>query len=79
MASEVELVALEFPGISFVKAYPRENPITGEHVELKIQSKDDNLDKSLLIEFLKKKLQPHMTPKRIFIGSIEVNHRFKKT
>tara|TARA_B100000795_G_C22797977_1_gene440349 strand:+ start:1269 stop:2360 length:1092 start_codon:yes stop_codon:yes gene_type:complete len=79
MASEVELVVLEFPGVSFVKAYSMENPITGEHVEIKVQSKDDKLDKNLLLKFLKNKLQPHMTPKRILIEAIEINHRFKKS
>ena len=37
MASEVERVALEFPGVSLVTVYPRQNPITGQHVEMSVQ------------------------------------------
>jgi len=79
MASEVERVALEYPNVSLVKAYPRQNPITGQHVELTVQSTEDgDVDKALLMNFLKEKLQPHMVPKRIKIESVAVGHRFKK-
>jgi len=79
MASEVERVALEYPNVSLVKAYPRQNPITGQHVELTVQSTEDgNVDKAFLMDFLKEKLQPHMVPKRIKIESVAVGHRFKK-
>jgi acyl-CoA synthetase (AMP-forming)/AMP-acid ligase II len=78
MASEVERVALEFPHVSLVKAYAKRNPITGEHVELKVQPTKDNLiDKNALAVYLKSKLQPHMVPKRILIEDLNVGHRFK--
>ena len=79
MASEVERVALEFANVSLVKAIPKPNPITGQHVELLVQSMcEDGVDKEALLVFLKERLQPHMVPKRIRIESIAVGHRFKK-
>ena len=78
MASEVERVALEYDNVILVKAYGKNNPITGEHVELKVQSKEDNLDKNLLLKFLQNKLQAHMVPKRIILEEITIGHRFKK-
>lgn len=78
MASEVERAALEYNNVSLVKAYGKKNPITGEHVELKVQSKIGNLDKKLLLDFLKTKLQSHMLPKRIILEEIKIGHRFKK-
>jgi long-chain acyl-CoA synthetase len=79
MASEVERVALTFPSISIVKAIPKQNPITGQHVELLVQpSSSDSVDKDLLMSFLKERLQPHMVPKRIRIEDVDIGHRFKK-
>jgi long-chain acyl-CoA synthetase len=80
MASEVERVALNFPNISLVKAIPRSNPITGQHVELLVQPTSESIlvDKDCLMDFLKKRLQPHMVPKRIRIENVIVGHRFKK-
>jgi acyl-CoA synthetase (AMP-forming)/AMP-acid ligase II len=79
MASEVEAVALEFPNVSLVSAYSRQNPITGEHVELKVQSTEKNaVNKDALAVYLKSRLPPHMVPKRIIIGNVSVGHRFKK-
>jgi acyl-CoA synthetase (AMP-forming)/AMP-acid ligase II len=79
MASEVERVALQFPNVTLVKALPKSNPITGQHVELLVQPTSEGVvDKSRLMDFLKKILQPHMVPKRIIIQDIVVGHRFKK-
>ncbi|HZW14243.1 MAG TPA: class I adenylate-forming enzyme family protein [Noviherbaspirillum sp.] len=79
MASEVERVALTYPNVSLVKATPKQNPITGQHVELLVQPTSANgVDKELLMIFLKERLQPHMVPKRIRIESVAVGHRFKR-
>jgi acyl-CoA synthetase (AMP-forming)/AMP-acid ligase II len=79
MASEVERVALTFPNVSLVKATPKQNPITGQHVELLAQPKNENgIDKEALMVFLKERLQPHMVPKRIRVQSVAVGHRFKR-
>ncbi len=79
MASEVERVALEFPSVSLVKAAPKSNPITGQHVELLVQPTiKDGVDKEALLAFLKERLQPHMVPKRIRLEDVVVGHRFKR-
>lgn len=79
MASDVERVALTFPNVSLVKVTPKQNPITGQHVELVVQPTSENkVDKNSLMIFLKERLQPHMVPKRICIESVSVGHRFKK-
>jgi len=79
MASDVEREALQFPGVSLVKAYPKQNPITGQHVELLVQPTTEGaVDKTALVGFLKQQLQPHMVPKRVRIDSVIVGHRFKK-
>lgn len=80
MGSEVERVALAFPNVSLVKAVPKINPITGQHVELFVQPVSTaDFDKNLLMAYLKEKLQSHMVPKRICVENISVGHRFKKS
>jgi long-chain acyl-CoA synthetase len=79
MASEVERVALQFPHVLLVKATPKPNPITGQHVELVVQATSEGaVDKVALMDFLKDKLQPHMVPKRLKIETVAVGHRVKK-
>ena len=79
MAAEVELVALEFPNVSLVKAYAKDNPITGQHVEIDVQPRDgETVDKKELRKFMKQQLQPHMVPRRFRIGTVAMGHRFKK-
>ncbi len=80
MASEVERVALIFPNVSLVKVIPKQNPITGEHVELLVEPTDKKIfDKDKFKSFLNKKLQSHMVPKRIKVEKIGIGHRFKKS
>ncbi len=80
MASEVERVALTFPNVSLVKALPKQNPITGQHVELLVQpGSKEGIDKEALIVFLKERLQSHMVPKRVRIESVAVGHRYKRS
>ena len=79
MASEVERVAVQFPNVSLVKVLGKENPITGQHVELLVQpAADQVLDKNDLKDYLESNLQPHMVPKRIKIEKIAIGHRFKR-
>jgi len=80
MASEVERVALIFPNVALVKVISKQNPITGEHVELLVEPTDKkNFDKDKFKVFLNKKLQSHMVPKRIRVEKISIGHRFKKS
>jgi len=79
MASEVEKVVLQFEGIEFAKAEGRPNPITGEHVELTVQSvNNQKINKLKLKEFLNKNLSIHMVPKKLKIKEIAIGHRFKR-
>ena len=79
MASEVERVALGFPGVSFVKAYPMGNPITGQHVELILQTKENSpFDMDNYKIHLKNELQSHMVPMRIRRKEVNIGYRFKR-
>lgn len=79
MASEVERVALQFDGIELAKAEGRSNPITGQHVELTVQSAEGKqINKTELKGFLKDNLAGHMVPKRLKIANVAVGHRFKR-
>ncbi|HBR96032.1 MAG TPA: AMP-dependent synthetase [Gammaproteobacteria bacterium] len=79
MASEVERVALEHPDVALVKAFGRDNPITGQHVEITVQpTANSDFQKDALVTFLKSKLQAHMRPKRVHIEAVKIGHRFKK-
>jgi long-chain acyl-CoA synthetase len=78
-AEEVEQVALRFPGVKLVKALAKMNPITGQHVELKVEPvHEGSINKTELTDFLKAALAPHMVPKRLHFEVIPVGHRFKR-
>ena len=80
MASEVERVALQYDNVELVKAEAKPNPITGQHVELTVQSATSNeVDKAGLKTFLAEQLPNHMMPKRIRVASVIVGHRFKRS
>lgn len=80
MASEVERVALEFPGIALALAEPKDNPITGQHCELTVQTQTGmSIDVQFLKQFLALRLASHMLPRRIRVAQISVNHRFKRS
>ena len=79
MASEVERVALQYEHVELAKVEAKPNPITGQHVELTVQSKSDSeVDKASLKTFLAEQLPNHMMPKRIKIALVSVGHRFKR-
>ena len=60
-------------------AEAKPNPITGQHVELTVQSASNGeVDKVGLKTFLAALLPNHMMPKRIRIASLSVGHRFKR-
>lgn len=80
MASEVERVALRYKHVELAKAEAKPNPITGQHVELTVQSASTGeVDKVGLKTFLASQLPSHMMPKRIRLAAIAVGHRFKKS
>tara|TARA_B100001778_G_C18124158_1_gene421984 strand:+ start:51 stop:557 length:507 start_codon:yes stop_codon:yes gene_type:complete len=78
MASEVELVAMAFKNVLNVKVISRDNPLTGQHVEIDVQPSNDKFDLKEFKSYLNKSLQSHMVPKRVKIKQINIGHRFKK-
>ena len=79
MASEVERVALQYEHIVLAKAEAKPNPITGQHVELTVQSASNSeVDKAAFKAFLALQLPNHMIPRRIRVATVSVGHRFKR-
>jgi acyl-CoA synthetase (AMP-forming)/AMP-acid ligase II len=79
MASEVERVALQYDYVELAKVVAKPNPITGQHVELIVQSAaNSEVDKVGLKTFLLAQLPNHMMPKRIRVAEVGVGHRFKR-
>lgn len=80
MASEVERVALLHQDVSLVKAYGKDNPITGQHAEIIVQPKDkEQFDKKDFKNHLSQHLQSHMVPRKIIVEKVEVGHRHKRS
>ena len=79
MASEVERIALMHPDVGLVKAYAKNNPLTGQHVEILINSINQNkISIETIKEHFKAHLPPHMVPKRVIFDEMKVSHRYKK-
>lgn len=79
MASEVERVAIQYPGVELVRVEAKSNPITGQHAELIVQAKSNKqIDNDSLKAFLSETLPSHMIPRRIRFESITIGHRFKR-
>lgn len=76
--SEIEKICFKFKGIKHVKALSKENPITGQHVELIIEELNNDFDEKTFKEYLKKNLPKHMFPLRIIYKKLKLSHRFKK-
>lgn len=80
MASEVERLALQFDGIELATAEGKQNPITGQHVELTVQpAKAKYIDKAKLKSFLSSQLPNHMVPNRIKVSTVTIGHRYKRS
>ena len=79
MASEVERIALMHPDVGLVKAYAKNNPLTGQHVEILINPiKKNKISKKIIKKHFKAHLPAHMVPKRIIFDEMKVSHRYKK-
>ena len=79
MASEVERIALMHPNVGLVKAYAKNNPLTGQHVEILINSiKKNKISKKNIKDHFKSHLPAHMVPQRIIFDEIKIGHRYKK-
>ena len=79
MASDVEQVIMRYKDILLAKVLAKNNPITGQHCEVKIQPVDKlNFDIKDFKIFMSKNLQSHMIPKRISIEDVTIGHRLKR-
>lgn len=79
MASDVEQVVMGYRDIFFAKVIPKNNPITGQHCEMKIQPVDKSLfDIRDFKIFMSKNLQSHMIPKKIILEDAMIGHRMKR-
>ncbi len=79
MASEVERAALENQAIDFIQVHPKDNPITGQHIEVTIQLKEGSKEnKSSIKSFFIDRMPKHMRPQKITFSKVHIGHRFKK-
>ena len=83
LPSEIERVALINKKIRNAKAYGRNNPITGQHVEiiceLKKHSKNNETLNVDLRTMFKKELQENFVPLKIKFEKIGISYRYKKS
>jgi long-chain acyl-CoA synthetase len=80
MPSEVENLALAYPGIKFATVIAKNNPITGQHPEMliEIDPSESTFSTADFKQYLKDRLPQHMVPRRIRIESAQIGHRYKK-
>ena len=79
MTSEVEDIAMNKEDVANVSVYSKSNPITGQHVEVLIETiENKKINLKNMKEFFKENLPVHMRPQRIIFGKVNINHRFKK-
>ena len=76
--SEVERVVLLFDGIQLCKVEGKNNPISGQHVELVVQPEDSNyFSLDALKSYLVSKLPNHMMPRKIAIANVKIGTDIK--
>ena len=76
---EVESVAQNYDGVKFAMAFPKFNPITGQHVELLIEP--IHITSFKLVDFrsyLESNLPSYMIPRRVRVGKVPITFRLKK-
>ena len=82
LPSEIERVALKNNEIKNAKAYGRNNPVTGQHVEIICEPKKNLKNNQQLIENLKKnikkELHENFVPLKIKFDEINYSYRYKK-
>jgi len=83
LPSEIERIALKNKNIKYCKAYGKDNPITGQHVEIICEPKNFSGNKEKLTNELKgsfqKELNESFVPLKIKLKKIEISYRYKKS
>ena len=82
MPSEVERIALKNNEIKNAKAYGRNNPVTGQHVEIICEPTKNLKNYQQLMNVLKtdfkKELHENFVPLKIKFDKINYSYRYKK-
>ncbi len=79
LPSEVERVALLYPGVLRAKAVGMPNPITGQHIEVTVEPGDGEvIDRRAMMQHFRAHLQKQLAPHRVIVGKVAVSHRFKQ-
>ena len=80
LPSEIERAALLHPHIMHAIARGKENPITGQHIELTCELvPDKTLSRKEIKHHMREHLSASFLPHKIIIDSISIGHRFKKS
>jgi acyl-CoA synthetase (AMP-forming)/AMP-acid ligase II len=83
LPSEIERIALKNKNIKYCKAYGKDNPITGQHVEIICEPKSFTANNRKLIDQLKvsfqKELNESFVPLKIKLKKIDISYRYKKS
>lgn len=75
----IEKAALEHPDVALAKARGVVNPITGQHIEISVELKENVLlSRQQLKQFMRARLPGAFMPQKITFEEVKVNHRFKK-
>jgi long-chain acyl-CoA synthetase len=79
LPSEIERVALMHPAVALAKAMAGANPITGEHIEIRVQLRDGAAaGRQEMVAHFRELLPEGLRPHRIVFEAVEVGHRFKR-
>lgn len=79
LPSEVERVALLYPGVLRAKAVGMPNPITGQHIEVTVEPVEGvAIDRKAVMRHFRSHLQKQLAPHRVIVGKVAVSHRFKQ-
>ena len=78
LTAEIENYALQYPGVERVEITARPNPLTGQHVEMRVQERFAEEDEKKSFQaYLRKVLPSYMVPRRVKYEPIAIGHRFK--
>jgi long-chain acyl-CoA synthetase len=79
LPGEIERVALLHPAVVLAKAMAGANPITGEHIEVRVQLRDGvAATRQEMVAHFRDLLPEGLRPHRIVFETVEVGHRFKR-
>ncbi|MBL8569255.1 MAG: long-chain fatty acid--CoA ligase [Phreatobacter sp.] len=79
LPGEIERAALLHPAVALAKAMAGANPITGEHIEVRVQLREGaSVTRQELSAHFRGLLPEGLRPHRVVFETVEVGHRFKR-